>query len=311
LSSAETAYRLVEPADVDACLEIFYAASEDLHARQGQPSLPRNPMRLRALFEHLLATDPERAWLAESGGRPLGFAMAHQRGDHWFLAFLFVMPEWQARGIGRELVECSLPPAAERGRIAVCVEATQPVSTALYATFGMAPRIPLYVMTGSLRAGAMPDPSGGLEALAFEALAGRGPEGHAMLTAQVASLDRDLLGYERPEEHRFWRALQSKGFLYLRSGQAEPVAYGYAEASGRIGPVAVREASLLPQVLGHLVRAVGPVGGWQVVVPGPALDAWLPLLSAGLRIDGPPAVFSATWGGPPFERYLPLNFALL
>ena len=322
MSRPNATYRLIEPADIDTCLEIFYAASEDLHTRQGQPVLPRNPRRLRALFEHLVATDAERAWLAEfrdpphgaSGGEPVGFGMAHRRRDHWFLAFLFVMPEWQGRGIGRELVERCLPSAAERGRIAVCVESVQPVSTGLYATFGMTPRVPLYVMTGSLEADALPEAAsraGGLEAVAFEALAGRGPEGHAQLAGQVGALDRDLLGYERPEEHRFWRALESKGFLYFRPGETEPSAYGYAEGSGRLGPVAVREAALLPHVLGHLVRAVKPLGGWQLVVPGPAHEVWLPLIRAGLRIDGPPAIYSASWGGPPFDRYLPLNFALL
>jgi GNAT superfamily N-acetyltransferase len=317
LSRAGAAYRLIEPTDIDACLEIFYLASEDLHARQGQPVLPRNPKRLRALFEHLVATDRERAWLAESRdvpGQPAGFGMAHQRGDHWFLAFLFVMPEWQARGIGRELVERCLPSAAERSRIAVCVESVQPVSTGLYATFGMTPRVPLYVMTGSVETDSLPEAAsapGGLEAVAFEALARRGPDGHATLAGQVGALDRELLGFERPEEHRFWRALESMGFLYFRPGETEPAAYGYAEGSGRLGPVAVREAALLPYVLGHLVRAVKPLGGWQLVVPGPAREVWLPLIRAGLRIDGPPAIYSASWGGPPFDRYLPLNFALL
>jgi GNAT superfamily N-acetyltransferase len=322
LSRASTTYRPLVPADIDACLEIFYAASEDLHARQGQPVLPRNPRRLRALFEHLVATDPERAWVAQShdaphgemDGEPVGFGMAHRRGHHWFLAFLFVMPEWQGRGIGRELLERCLPSATERSRIAVCVESVQPVSTGLYATLGMTPRVPLYVMTGSLEADALSGAGsavGGLEAVAFEALAGRGPAGHAQLADQVGALDRELLGYERPEEHRFWRALESKGFLYFRPGQSEPAAYGYVEGSGRIGPVAVREAALLPHVLGLLVRAVKPLGGWQLVVPGPAREAWLPLIRAGLRIDGAPAIYSASWDGPPFDRYLPLNFALL
>jgi hypothetical protein len=244
----------------------------------------------------------------------VAFGMAHQRGDHWFLAFLFVLPEWQGQGIGRALVERSLPPALERDRIAVCVGSAQPVSTALYSTFGMSPRVPLYVMTGFLEAGALPDGvdgDRGLEALAFEALAGRGATGHGQLADHVASLDRELLGYERPQEHRFWRGLESKGYLYFGPGDSEAAGYGYVEGSGRIGPVAVREPELLPHVLGHLVRAVTPLGGWQVVVPGPAREAWLPLLKAGLRIDGPPAIYSATWPGPPFDRYLPLNFALL
>lgn len=311
MSEPGVAYRLVAPADVEACLEVFYTTSEDLHAQHGEPILPRNPARLRVLFEHLLATDPERAWLAEAGGDAVGFGMAHLRGNHWFLAFLFVRPEWQGRRIGRELVERSLPPPGERGRVAVCVKAIQPVSTALYASFGMAPRVPLYVMTGSLRVDALPDASGDLRAVSFEELARSGPDGHQQLARQVGSLDHELLGYERPQEHRFWRTLDSKGFLYFRADDTQPVGYGYAESSGRVGPVAVREAGLLPSVLGHLVRAVHPLGGWQVAVPGPASEAWSALLAAGLRIDGAPAIYSATWQGPPFERYLPLNFALL
>jgi GNAT superfamily N-acetyltransferase len=308
---AAAVYRPARPADVDACLKIFYQASEELHVRQGQPTLPRNPRRLRALFEHLLSTDPERAWLAESERRAIGFGMAHRREDHRFLAFLFVLPEHQGRGVGRALTDRTLPAAAEGGRTAVCVESSQPVSTALYASLGLTPRVPLYLLIGSARADALPAPTRGVEPVAFGALVGEGPGGHAALAGQVNRLDLELLGYERPEEHRLWRTLGSNGFLYFEGGTADPVGYGYAEASGRLGPVAVREAALLPSVLGHLMRAVTPLGGWQAVVPGPAIEAWRTLLPAGLRIDGPPAIYSANWSGPPFERYLPLTFALL
>jgi hypothetical protein len=83
------------------------------------------------------------------------------------------------------------------------------------------------------------------------------------------------------------------------------------QPSGRLGPLLVREPDLLGPALGELVRAVDPPEGWQAVVPGVAVGALLPLLRAGMRIDGGPAVYAATWPGPPFERYLPMNFAMI
>jgi hypothetical protein len=46
-----------------------------------------------------------------------------------------------------------------------------------------------------------------------------------------------------------------------------------------------------------------------VIVPGPASELFAALLHVGLRIDGPPAVFCASWQGPAFDRYVPINFA--
>ena len=59
------------------------------------------------------------------------------------------------------------------------------------------------------------------------------------------------------------------------------------------------------------VAAQEPVEGRQLVLPGPAISALQPLLGAGLRIDGSPAVYCSDGPGPAFERYLPMSFALL
>ena len=302
--------RPVTAGDVQACMDVFYAAIDELHARIAEPPIPRNRQALAGVFAHIAATDPSRCWLADDAGRVVAFGLAHQRDDHWYLGFLFVLPEWQSRRVGRALLEKCLPPPDERARtrLSVAVEAAQPVSTALYAQYGLVPRVPLYVLTGDVRPGALPDPAAGLAAAGLDAMAFGALGDPEAVWLAVDGLDRQVVGYARPQEHRFLAVPDRLGFLY-RQG-SELVAYGYVQPSGRIGPICATDPLVIGAILGHLVSAVRPVGGWQAIVPGPATEALLPLLRAGLRIDGGPALYCGNWAGPQFDRYLPMNFAL-
>jgi GNAT superfamily N-acetyltransferase len=323
--------------DVERCRDVFYASIEELHDRLGQPQMPRNPAPLERQFRHLLATDPEHAWLAEVGGTAIGFAFANRRGPAWFLSFLFVLREHQGSGVGRRLLLRCLPdelaavPRARPGggsttvpndgvSLATCVESFQPVSTALYARFGMIPRLPVYMFVGRAKERALPGLSPGMEAVAFDELRPRAAatgHGRARTIAgradrppePVERLDRALLGHERPADHRAWRDAGRHGVVFRRSGDV--VAYGYFHPSGRIGPVAVTDERLMAPILGRLIALADPVDACQVVVPGTNRAAFVSLLAAGLRIDGAPGIYCATWPGPPFERYLPNSFALL
>jgi hypothetical protein len=75
--------------------------------------------------------------------------------------------------------------------------------------------------------------------------------------------------------------------------------------------VAATEPTLLPALLGHLVRSTPVLEGRQLVLPGACIAALQPLLDAGLRIDGTPAIYCAQGPGPRFDRYIPMSFALL
>ena len=125
--------------------------------------------------------------------------------------------------------------------------------------------------------------------LPFEAIAGGPPggSGHRELAETVNSLDRELLGAEHPDDHRFLRAESRQGFLY-RGPDGAPLGYGYAGEVGRVGPIAIRDGSLLEAVIGHLAtavpargaRAVWAIGGTPRLVPTLARrwssDRWLP-----------------------------------
>jgi GNAT superfamily N-acetyltransferase len=309
--------------DVPACVEVFHRSFEALQASRHEAIAPRNSPPLARLFEHLVATDPDGAWVAEAAGSVAGFALAHRRGRRWFLGFLFVLQEWQGAGMGRALLEQALPRPEDRDgmTLGVCAEAIQPVSTALYARAGMVPRTPIYLLAGPLRLDALPLRPDRLGATLLSALDGDdrapgtgSPLGAAALEA-VARVDRELMEAERPQDHRMWRETGRLGFLFHRPGPHDAadatLGYGYVQPSGRIGPVLLREPALLGPALAELTAALAPPGAWQAIVPGPAAHALVPLLAGGMRIEGGPAVYAADWDGPPFDRYLPMNFALI
>lgn len=307
-------------ADVPACVEVFHQSMEALLASRKESIPPRNSPPLQKLFEHLVANDPGDAWVALPQGSEdiVGFAMANRRGDRWFLSFLFILESWQAGGLGRALLGRVLP-QGDGWRLGVCAEAAQPVSTALYARHGMVPRMPIYLLAGELRPGALAFQRERLDATPYVLLdddaphepGGGAPLGEGMLR-RLAALDRAITGTERPADHRFARATGRMGLLFHRPGDREDAfGYGYVQPSGRIGPVLVREPWMLTPALAELTDAVVPMAGWQAIVPGVAADALLPLLEGGLRIEGGPAVYGADWDGPPFDRYLPMGFGLV
>jgi GNAT superfamily N-acetyltransferase len=283
--------------DVPRLLTVFFSAVDDRAARQGRPVPRPQPEALELVIRHLLRTDPASALVAEDRDQVVAFAMLHVRGDDAFLSFLFVLPDRQAQGVGRALLRGCLEAAGRPRRVGVCVDADQPVATGLYASLGMVPRAPVYVLRGRPRLEALPAV----------------PEGWRMRPLAAGAgddLDERLLGYRRPEDHAFWRASRREGWQ-LEDHAGRVLGYGYAQASGRVGPVAAEDPAHLPFILGQLARGVDVVDGWQVLVPGPCREAWQALLGSGLRIDASPGVYCAGHAGPSLDRYLPMSFALL
>lgn len=294
--------RQAAAADVPAMLDVFFRAMEDLDQRRQRRLQPRDPRALEMHLGHLLSTDAGTCLVAEDRGRVVAFGVLMVREADAFLSFLFVLPAWQGRGLGRALVEACLRASGETRRRSTCAEADQPVSTGLYASLGFLPREPVYLLRGALDVRRLPRLPGGVSAH---------PAATALPTVAgtLADLDRQLVGYARPEDHAFWASGGRQGWLFEADGRLR--GYGYAHPGGRLGPVAADDPALLPVVLGHLARSVPVLEGHQAVVPGAAGSALLPLLAAGLRMDGTPAVYCTSRPGPRLDRYLPMSFALL
>jgi GNAT superfamily N-acetyltransferase len=306
--------------ELAACAAIVRVAINDYTGRLNQAPMPDDLTSIVTLYTHLRATDAERFVVATrpdpeaSGGeRIIGFVVAVVRGRAWFLSMLFVLPEEQGVGLGRTLLERVLPPPGSGLAVATAIDSAQPISTALYSQYGMVPRLPLLHLAGELRhPEALPDLPAGVSATPFEALAAGPPDGpgHEQLVAAVAAIDGELMGYEHPQDHRYLRASERRGFLY-RDEAGAALGYGYGSEVGRVGPVAVLREELLGPVLGHVLRAVRPRGAYAVWVPGSAADGLTTLLAAGLRIEEFPILLC--WDRPlvDFSRYLPTSPGLL
>jgi ribosomal protein S18 acetylase RimI-like enzyme len=301
--------------DIPACADIWRLSINDYIGRLGQSELPREFGPLTRLYAHLQASDPDRFIVATRPADPeeiVAFAAATVREHLWYLSMLFVLPEFQGSGLGRELVGLIMP--TDPGMVrAVAADSAQPISNALYAKLGMVPRMPLLNLSGlPQRPEAFGELPSGVVPLAFDEIAAGPPDGqgHRLLTEAVDALDRELLGVAHPIDHRFLRSESRHGWLY-RGPDGTPVGYGYAGEAGRVGPVAVRDQDLLGPVLGHLTSVVVPRGAFALWAGGAADRAVVTALAAGFRFDTFPVLLCWDESFADFSRYLPGSPGLL
>ena len=90
------------------------------------------------LIDHLHTTDPDMFYCAWKGDRLVGFAGAYVRGKQWYLAWLFVHPSLQDKGVGRKLLEKVW--RDRPGMVhSLCTFAFNMQAVGLYSKFGMSP----------------------------------------------------------------------------------------------------------------------------------------------------------------------------
>jgi GNAT superfamily N-acetyltransferase len=313
------AYRPVRAEELARCADIWRESINAYIRPLGQIEIGPETAPLVRLYGHLSASDPERFVVGvqrdpETGDETVvAFASAYVRERLWFLSMLFVLPEVQASGVGRALLAQVMPPAEAGMHIGTATDSAQPISNALYASYGMVPRVPLLNLIGlPVRPEAFGMLPSGVRPVPFEEIATGGADGagHRELSELVDALDRELLGVAHPVDHRYVRLEARRGWLY-RGPDGAPLGYGYAGEAGRVGPVAVRDPELLGPVLGHLTTAVVPRGAFAMWLPGSADRAVVPALRAGFRLEPFPVLLC--WDRPfaDFSRYLPISPGLL
>ncbi len=277
--NADIGYRRATSADLAATYDVFIAAADDLRARAHRPPVDDTAeRRARAMpfRRHALLHDPDGIWVAEAEGAVIGFGIATRRGRLWYLAALHVVPAYQARGVGGELLRRCLATGAAPGVVRTVIsESSQPISNALYAKHGMYQWVPIVHVEGSIRSLPAP-PSGGLTAEAVRADDGA--------LATLDAIDTAVLGATRAIDHRLWLDQPGlAGLLFSRGGRA--IGYAYASASGKIGPVAILSARDVPAALALGIRSAAERGAEQAtfVVPGHCRSALAYLLAGGFR----------------------------
>ena len=275
-------------ADLDAEYEVFRAAIGDLYRRHSfePPSPP--PEAFAAQQAHLLRHDAERSLVAEERGRVVAFAAALVRLDAWFLASLFVLPDYQGAGLGRRLLDGVWGDGYAR-RLTL-TDAIQLVSNGLYAGRGLIPATPMLHLGGRVE---RVDPAD-LEPSEPDA-------------AAIAELDRAAYGFDRARDHEHWSRF-ARPTVWRR--ERRPVAYAYAWPHGRIGPLAAVDGPAAGAALrAELARLRGTPA--EVVAPGSSAEVVAAALAAGLRFTRPPGLLLLSAGLAPPRGLAISGYSLL
>ena len=290
-------------ATAEAASRIITAALNDLSTRQGRPPFSAPEDHAAAALRHVIETDGARFCLACDGERSVGFGAGLVRGAFSYCAGLFVLPEWQGRGLGRRLFAAALEGLPVAGGVAALTSsAANPIANGLYARHGIYPQHALLALCGPAAAvsGSPPGHAHVLDAEPIEV---------AHLN-ELRGIDEVVLGFDRTPDHLWFlsRPLHP-GWLFRRRGRA--IGYAYlggdgTEGAGSVGPVATLRPGDQAEVLRFVVAELAARGQeWAtVVVPGPNLAAQRVLWEAGFAFEGATGLLCASRPFARFDRYL-------
>lgn len=290
-------YRPAADHDIQAVSDVYWASLLDTYQRHGfdahRTALPVNPFYAFALRE-----EPQGFFVAEDRGKVVGATISWVRQSLWFLSHLFILPEFQAKGIGASLLDrtmnyCAASTCTQR---AVITMAFNPVSVSLYLKNGMYPAHDLYLMT--LDTGEKGQPQARPRDSFQETihLLGRQQE-------ELTVIDTEVLGASREKHHRFFLAEGlAQGFLVRYKDR--PVAYVYLWPDGRIGPMAALKDAPYRDLLKTIVRYARQLSPTlTMMIPGSNRTAIEVALSQGFTLSIPYVLLSSEGFGA-LDRYI-------
>jgi GNAT superfamily N-acetyltransferase len=153
-------FRQMAEADVPAAVAAYDSGLLAMAARHGLPvtgNSIQQERRRQDRTRHLLATDPEGAWVAEDDGGIVGMSQSFVREDYWMLSQLGTVPGRQGRGVGRELLRLALS-HGDPDSPGTIQCSRDPKAMALYSNFGFVLH-PVVVAWGVMRPGAVQRPA--------------------------------------------------------------------------------------------------------------------------------------------------------
>lgn len=292
-------YRPARADDLAATDALVVASINDLTVRHGfAPMATASPPNFQ-LFS--LKDDPDGLWVADDGGKILGFAWSWVCGNVWFLAQLFVDPTRQGQGIGNELLERTVEHARKSGAVhkALITFTFNRVSQGLYMRHGLFPKMPIYFFSVERERvrQTLPEPS--LRAIALDT--------GAAAMENLAEIDSHAIGVSREKHHRYLLDDPSTAGFLLCAGN-DIVGYGYISPNGHIGPLAVTRPDFLQDAFAAALKlaADGSAEKISAFLPGTCDRALSLAINQGMRITFP-MLLMASPGYGDWTQYLPRN----
>ena len=240
----------VEPlraGDLLAAGRLLYKTADDIRKNAG---LEPYGVKLRTappLLSHIYGQDPDLSWGAYVGDELVGFSTTHMRDRQWHVAYLFVDPAYQNRGLGTQLLKTGIDEAARREAyfMSQCTFIYNTKAIGLYTKLGMFPRKNLMLMEG-------PPASEVAWPGLTTAIEGRLIDSTALLN-DLNHMDREVRGINRAVDHCYWLADdEHEGHIFYHQGNV--IGYAYVTKQGFIGPVLTLRDSFLPEIVLYCLR---------------------------------------------------------
>ncbi len=279
--------------DAQATFEVFRQSILDLGDRLGTMPISggRDPQVIQELwasrqplFDHLARTS-DQFWVAcLDSGQVVGFARSILREDVRQLTEFFVLPEYQSRGLGGELLRRAFPSEDARHRFILATIDNRALPR--YLKTGVCPRFPCYAFSR---------PAERVEIVTDLSIEPIPDESEAVLDF-LNKIDQTVLGYHREVEHQ-WLIKNRQGFLYRLRG--EPAGYGYL---GQLnGPFALLDPRHFPAILAHAENTAAATGKeFNLELPLINRSAVDYLLKRGCQMD---SFFEFFMSDEPFGRF--------
>ena len=278
-------YRRARPGDLASVASVFAAAIDDFNKKHGFFEEPTSTSPPNPQYAFWLKKDPAAFWVAEDGRRIVGYSYSFLRGSLWFLADLFILPEYQGKGVGKVLIQKTLGSWSGHriANRALITPAFNRASVSLYMRFGMFPRQPVYFATAPrervLRS-LGPRRSKTLEAEERTEIGSR--------SSELDQIHKQALGFPTGWHNEFFTVVQDAHcLLFKKKGRLE--GYAFLRRNGRIGPLVVKSASSFREALEATMRvaAEGDSEELTIFFPGTNEEAVLASVGSGFRITYP------------------------
>jgi GNAT superfamily N-acetyltransferase len=305
-ADASLAYRRAVAADAPEAAGIIKRALDDLAVKHDQPLSSPGGDPMAPALAHVLDVSPGRFWVAEVEGSVVGFGAGLLRGDICYLAGLFVLPEWQGRGVGLELLKRAMAGHDDPKILPVVGSSgANVISNGMYARHDMFPLWPSLSLSGRVSESLREVGLGTLRATALTSADFN----------EMRELDLYVTGIDRTVDHAWLLdAVARPGWALRRDGRLAGYAYLGGDgtvSADHVGPVATWRSADIAAALAFALLARGAGERATVDVPGPNLMAQRLLWRAGFRLTGPVGLLGAARAFGRFDRYVLAGNVLL
>ncbi len=295
----EISYRRCRHKDLLPSVKLVMTAINKLSKQFGMPLFRKRIREVPPLYDHLLRTDPKTIYCAWKGEKLVGFCGAVVRGKQWYLAFLFVHPNFQGKGIGRKLLERTWIDEPNMTH-SLSTFAYNMQAVGIYSRFGLSPfcTIPLMKL-----------PQEKLPEYKSTGLAAKNNLSEYELN-WIMNFEGKIRGYSRAVEYDYWRNIDGYRITLFKRGRKN-VGYSISHKSGMLAPAGAITNDDLNQVVYESLFYIKPTKDNSIILFCPTYNTALyqMLIRLGFRNDEM-LLFMSDKQYADFQRYLPATLAL-